>query len=88
MTPNDLKKGALVKLRNGWNARIEDNRKGTTRLCTVFGYETEMGSVYAHDMWAVLIDPEVGEAHWEELTLTKSMQKCKDLNEKLFGRAA
>ena len=47
---NDLKKGDLVMLRNGWQARIADNRKGDTRLCTVYGFETEMGSVYSHDI--------------------------------------
>jgi hypothetical protein len=45
---NDLKKGDLVQLENGWMARIADNRKGDTRLCTVYGFETEMGSVYSH----------------------------------------
>lgn len=47
---NELKKGDIVFLRNGWKARIEDNKKGNTRLATVYGYETEMGSIYAHDI--------------------------------------
>lgn len=50
MKTNDLKKGTLVMLRNGWQAKIEDNMKGNTRLCTVYGLETEMGSVYSHDI--------------------------------------
>jgi len=37
MTPNDLKKGDFVLLRNGWEARLEDSKKGNVRLCTVFG---------------------------------------------------
>lgn len=54
MKTNDLKKGAVVRLRNGWYARIEDNMKGNTRLATVYGYETEMGSVYSHDIECVI----------------------------------
>ena len=47
---NDIKKGEMVNLRNGWMARIEDNKKGNTRLATVYGYCTEMGSIYAYDI--------------------------------------
>jgi hypothetical protein len=50
MFTNQLKKGDEVVLRNGWKARIEDNKKGATRLCTVYGFYTEMGSVYSHDI--------------------------------------
>ena len=50
MFTNDLKKGTMVNQRNGWKARIEDNKKGNSRLATVFGYCTEMGSIYAHDI--------------------------------------
>ena len=47
---NDLKKGDMVMESNGWKARIEDNMKGNTRLATVWGFETEMGSIYSHDI--------------------------------------
>jgi hypothetical protein len=50
MVTNKLKKGARVILKNGWCAEIEDNLKGNTRLATVHGLYTEMGSVYSHDM--------------------------------------
>ena len=50
MFTNELKKGEKIQLRNGWNATIEDNLKGNTRLCTVYGFCTEMGSVYSHDI--------------------------------------
>lgn len=50
MKTNDLKKGDKVELRNGWMATIEDNKKGNTRMATVYGHCTEMGSVYAHDI--------------------------------------
>jgi len=50
MVTNDLKKGNYVKLRNGWRARIWDNKKGNIRMAEVFGIYTEIGSVYAHDI--------------------------------------
>jgi len=50
MFTNELKKGDKIHLRNGWDAKIEDNLKGNTRLCTVYGFCTEMGSVYSHDI--------------------------------------
>lgn len=53
---NDLKKGSKVILRNGWNATVEDNKKGSTRMCTVEGLCTEMGSVYATDIQFAIID--------------------------------
>jgi len=47
---NDLKRGTKVRLRNGWEAKLEDNKKGNTRLATVYGDYTEMGSVYTKDI--------------------------------------
>jgi len=47
---NKLKKGTRVVLRNGWEAVLEDNKKGSIRMATVFGVYTEMGSIYAHDI--------------------------------------
>lgn len=47
---NELKKGTRVQLRNGWEADIADNARGNTRMCTVYGTYTEMGSVYSHDI--------------------------------------
>lgn len=47
---NDLKKGAEIRLRNGWTAQIRDNAKGTIRMCLVRGTYEEIGSVYAHDI--------------------------------------
>ena len=51
---NDLKRGRFVRLRNGWDAEIYDNMKGDTRLAKVYGFETEIGSVYSHDIIWVL----------------------------------
>lgn len=50
MKTNNLKKGARIRLRCGWYATIEDNMRGNTRLATVEGLCTEMGSVYSHDI--------------------------------------
>ena len=50
MNTNDLKKGDLVRLRNGWIAEIYDNKKGNIRMAKVYGIETEIGSVYSHDI--------------------------------------
>ena len=47
---NKLKKGTRVVLRNGWEAVLEDNKKGSIRMATVEGFYTEMGSIYAHDI--------------------------------------
>ncbi len=56
MHTNDLKKGIAVRLRNGWYAEVADNMKGNTRMCKVYGYETEIGSVYSHDIVAYYPD--------------------------------
>ena len=55
MLANDMKKGQLGVLINGWKFRIEDNLKGITRLATVYGFETEMGSIYAHDIQTLIM---------------------------------
>lgn len=60
MLTNELKKGALVRLRNGWAATIADNLKGNTRMATVYGHYTETGSVYAHDIVYVFVPAEDG----------------------------
>jgi hypothetical protein len=75
ITPNDLKKGTRIKLRNGWLATLEDNRKGNIRMATVEGFHTEMGSVYAHDIVAAEI-----EGIWRKVKLTDNMKKCRMLN--------
>ena len=52
---SEVKKDARVELRNGFLATVQDNLvNGQTRLCTVEGFVTEMGSVYSSDMLNVL----------------------------------
>jgi hypothetical protein len=46
---NQLKKGDWVLLRNGWYAQMVTVR-GNTPIADVYGFEHEMGSVYAHDI--------------------------------------
>ena len=53
MLANDMKKGLTGTLINGWEFRIEDNKKGNIRLATVWGFEVEMGSIYVWDIKTV-----------------------------------
>ena len=50
MKTNEIKKGMVVKLRNGWYGIMADNMKGNTRMVDVDGLYREMGSVYSHDI--------------------------------------
>lgn len=75
MLTNDLKKGAKVILKNGWNATIMDNMRGNIRMAEVDGYHKETGSIYAHDIKSVIIeDKEV------PITLTPNQLKCAKLS--------
>ena len=56
MLQNDMKKGQMGVLKNGWRFRIEDNKKGNIRLATVYGFATEMGSIYTHDIDSLEVD--------------------------------
>lgn len=77
MKTNELKKGAIVKLANGWTARIEDNMKGNIRMATVKGFVTEMGSIYSHDIVAYY-ETDVG---WHsDIEYTPSQLKCRKLS--------
>lgn len=92
MVTNDLKKGDKVLLRNGWNAQIEDNMKGNTRLCTVYGYCTEMGSVYSHDIMYLYdggnaLTMEVAKETCPKVAIehTPAQLKVKAMSSALFG---
>lgn len=73
MKTNDLKRGSRVLLTNGWEADIMDNMKGQTRLARVFGFETEIGSVYSHDIKSVKIGDE-----WFPIEHTDTQVKLKE----------
>jgi hypothetical protein len=81
MLANDMKKGTTGILKNNWKFRIEDNKSGNTRLATVYGYETETGSIYIHDI--VNVDLPDGTA--EAIELSKSQQKRADLISNFWG---
>jgi hypothetical protein len=78
MKTNDIKKGMMVRLRNGWDARIEDNKKGNIRLATVFGVYEEMGSIYAHDIVRVLVSEGDMEGHWDDVEHTEAQLKLRN----------
>ena len=80
MRTNDLKRGARVLLANGWEADIMDSMKGNTRLARVYGYETEICSVYSHDIVKVRIDDE-----WSDIEHTIDQGKLREQLTKLFG---
>ena len=50
MKTNDIKKGMVVELNNGWFGIMADNMKGNTRMVDVCGFYREIGSVYSHDI--------------------------------------
>lgn len=75
MKTNELKKGVRVKLRNGWEADIADNAKGNTRMAKVYGFETEIGSVYSHDI--VLAQSPIDGKSWVKVEHTPAQIKLK-----------
>jgi hypothetical protein len=50
MKTNDIKKGMVVELNNGWFGIMADNMRGNTRMVDVDGMYREIGSVYSHDI--------------------------------------
>ena len=52
MKTNEIKKGMIVELENGWFGKMFDNMRGNTRMVEVYGLYTEIGSVYSHDIIA------------------------------------
>lgn len=73
MLTNEIRKGTRVQLRNGWYATVEDNQtRQATRMCTVEGYVTEMGSVYTTDIVKAIVD-----GAWVEVTLTEKQKQSK-----------
>ena len=80
MKTNELKKGCRIQLRNGWYATIEDNLKGNTRMATVEGYCTEMGSVYSFDVVKALVN-----GVWTKIEHTPAQLKLKKSVSIMFG---
>jgi len=72
MKTNQIKKGARIKLENGFFGTMFDNAKGNTRMVEVEGLYTEIGSVYSHEIVAV----KVGDA-WQVVEHTPAQLKLK-----------
>ena len=53
MLANNMRKGQTGTQVNGWKFEIMDNKKGNIRLAKVYGFETEIGSIYIHDIASV-----------------------------------
>ena len=69
----EVKKGARVQLRNGWEADVMDNTVNQhTRVCKVYGFETEMGSVYSTDI-ALVRTPD---GSWQHVVHTPAQVKA------------
>ena len=89
MKTNELKKGDVVLLANGWFATMMDNRKGNIRLAEVYGYFTEIGSVYSHDITHYLgtdnKDVLPPENQWVAIEHTPAQRKLKAQMSALFA---
>ena len=69
----NVKKGTKVILRNGWKAKVEDNTVNQhTRVCTVYGDYTEMGSVYTTD----IVEAEMPDGTWHVVEHTPAQLKA------------
>ena len=73
MKTNDIKKGMRIVLSNGWQATMEDNKRGNIRMATVEGFYTETCSIYAHDIAGVLIDD-----HWLRPEYTPDQERLRN----------
>lgn len=81
MLANDIKKGMRVKLKNGWYGTMYDNKKGNIRMCEVEGIETEIGSVYTHEIASVKVAPDATDYDsrgWEPVELSDRQAKNAD----------
>ncbi len=81
MKTNELKKGARFRLRNGWEATMRDNARGNIRMAEVEGMYTEIGSVYAHDIFSAVDD--VGA--WQFVQHTPAQIKLRVTVERMLG---
>ena len=68
---DQLKKGARVKMRNGWEAIVVEECDGNTLIAKVFGRFTDTGSIYAHNIVATEVD-----GKWVEVEMTEEQARC------------
>lgn len=76
MLTKDLKKGTMVQLNNGWKAKVIGSARGHTTLCEVYGFCTEMGSVYTTDIVGYW---EADGTYKSDIELTESQKKAKKM---------
>ena len=84
MLQNDMKKGQMGILKNGWKFRIEDNKRGNIRMATVWGLYTEMGSIYTSDIDFVVVGGKL-ERLEQTSSQRKKAQKTAALMKSIFG---
>ena len=86
MLANDMKRGTMGILRNGFKFRILDNKNGMIRRATVYGaahgFSDEMGTIYIHDI--ALVTEHNGLRERDAIDLTAS-QIVKSLRIKAAG---
>ena len=71
------KKGYRVMQRNGWEADVLGSARGTTTVCQVYGFETECGSIFSHDIIGYK-DKVTGD--WKyDLEYTPGQIKCREM---------
>ncbi len=73
MFTNDIKKGTRIQLLNGWYGTMEDNKRGLIRMATIEGVYTEMGSIYAYDIYQA----QNAGGHWIKVEHTPDQLKKK-----------
>lgn len=70
------KKGYRVMQRNGWECDVLGSARGTTTVCRVYGFETECGSIYTHDIAAY----KGSDGNWHrDLEFTPAQIKCREM---------
>jgi hypothetical protein len=86
MRTNELKKGDIVMLANGWAATIMDNMRGNRRMAEVDGFTKEVGSIYAHNIRAYMAgQDEHGGTVWVDIEYTKSQEDLRRVVSNFFG---
>jgi len=84
---NDLKKGSIILEKSTqtgewWVAEVIDNMRGNIRMCTIYGWEIEAGSIYSFEIEGVW---NVGESCFEKVSHTKSQEKLRERVISVFG---
>lgn len=79
MQSNQIKKGDLLLLKNGWKAVMFDNKKGNIRMAEVDGLYKEIGSIYVWDIDCVKVGTE-----WVSVDLTERQIKAQQIVSRIF----